>query len=103
MVTRTLSRAEYERRSRPVRDAARPAGLKARRELTAPSATVYTYRFADVHEGRAVQSGRIVDASVSQAVRFVRWLTEQRKAERRCWAVRVAVARGPVKPRIHNG
>jgi len=71
--------------------------------LTAPSATVYTYRFADVREGRAVQSGRLVDASVSQAVRFVRGLAEQRKVWRRWSAVRVAVARGPVKPRIHNG
>ena len=42
-------------------------GSEARQELTALSATVYTYRFAEVHEGRAVHSGRIVDASVSQA------------------------------------
>ena len=41
--------------------------MKARQELTALSATVYTYRFAEVHESRAVHSGRIVDASVSQA------------------------------------
>jgi len=77
--------------------------MKARQELTAARASVYTYRFADVHEGRAVQSGRIVDASVCRQVWLVRSLVEPPIVGRRCRAVRVAVARGPVKPRIHNG